>query len=138
MTLEEAIFERQSVRRYINKALPADVAIALRNKIAECNRLGNLNIQLITNEPKGFSGLFAYGKFSGVTNYLVITGKKDSTFDERVGYYGEMLVLYAQTLGLNTCWAGLSYRKVANTFTLRDGDSLSCMIALGYGPHGSP
>jgi hypothetical protein len=34
--------------------------------------------------------------------------KKSDDLDEKVGYWGEQLVLLAQTLGLNTCWVGLS------------------------------
>jgi nitroreductase len=53
--------------------------------------------------------------------------------DERVGYYGEQLVLLAQTLGLNTCWVGLSYSKVPGTYVLDEGEKIACYIALGYG-----
>jgi len=35
--------------------------------------------------------------------------------------------------GLNTCWVGLTYKKIPGTFTLRDGDVLHCVISLGYG-----
>ena len=49
------------------------------------------------------------------------------------GYYGEKIVILAQSLGLNTCWAGLTYKKVAGAFTLRDGDIIHCEISLGYG-----
>ena len=45
------------------------------------------------------------------------------------------LVLLAQTLGLNTCWVGLTYRKVPGAFTLRAGDIVHCVISLGYGVH---
>ena len=50
-----------------------------------------------------------------------------------VGYYGEHLVLFAQTLGLNTCWVGLSYSKVPGTYVLDEGEKIACYIALGYG-----
>jgi nitroreductase len=53
--------------------------------------------------------------------------------DERVGYYGEHLVLLAQTLGLNTCWVGLSYSKVPGTYVLDEGEKIACYIAIGYG-----
>lgn len=43
------------------------------------------------------------------------------------------LVLLAQTLGLNTCWVGLTYKKIPGTYTLRDGDIVHCVISLGYG-----
>jgi ATP-dependent Lon protease len=75
----------------------------------------------------------AYGSFSGVKNYFVMAGKRGDDLDEKIGYYGEQLVLLAQTLGLNTCWAGLSYSKIPGTYELEDGEKIGCYIALGYG-----
>lgn len=129
----KAIEKRHSVRRYKPDSLPSDIVSKLEAKIAELNSRGGLNMQLVTDEPKGFSGFFAYGQFSGVMNYIVVAGKKDETFGERVGYCGEELVLFAQLLGLNTCWAGLSYRKVPGTFQLGKDEKISCYIAIGYG-----
>ena len=72
---------------------------------------------MICNEPKAFQGTLAkYGKFRNANNYLVMAGKKADDLDERIGYYGEHLVLLAQALGLNTCWVGLSYSKVPGTY----------------------
>ena len=133
MTLLEAISARHSVRKYIDKDIPADIITALQEKVAECNKEGNLNIQLVQNESRAFTGMLSYGQFSGVKNYLVMVGKKSKDLDERVGYYGEQLVLYAQTLGLNTCWVGLSYRKVPEAYNIGKDEKLVCMIALGYG-----
>lgn len=133
MTLQEAISARHSVRKYLDKDLPADIVAVLQDRIVEYNRAGNLNIQLVVNEPKAFTGMLAYGKFSGVKNYLVMVGKKSKGLEERIGYYGEQLVLLAQTLDLNTCWVGLSYRKVPEAYTIGTDEKLACMIALGYG-----
>jgi len=133
MTLQEAITARHSVRKYLDREIPADIIAALRDKIEECNKIGNLNIQLVLNETKAFTGMLSYGKFCGVKNYLVMVGKKADDLDERIGYYGEQLVLLAQTLGLNTCWVGLSYRKVSETYNVGKDEKLACMIALGYG-----
>ena len=133
MTLLEAISARHSVRRYIDKDIPADIIAPLQQKIAECNKAGNLNIQLVQNETRAFTGMLSYGQFSGVKNYLVMVGKKSKDLDERVGYYGEQLVLYAQTLGLNTCWVGLSYRKVPEAYYVGKDEKLVCIITLGYG-----
>ena len=74
-----------------------------------------------------------YGKFRNANNYLVMAGKRAEDLDERVGYYGEHLVLLAQTLGLNTCWVGLSYSKVPGTYVLEEGEKIACYIAIGYG-----
>lgn len=86
MTIQEAISARHSVRKYLDKEIPADVIVALQDKIVECNKVGNLNIQLVQNETKAFTGMLSYGSFSGVKNYLVIVGKKSKDLDERVGY----------------------------------------------------
>ena len=134
MTIQEAIKARHSVRAYKEQPLTEDVVKALEEKIAELNREGNLHMQLILNESKAFQGTLAkYGKFRGVSNYIVVAGKKTDDLDERVGYYGEHLVLFAQTLGLNTCWVGLSYSKVPGTYVLEDGEKIACYIAIGYG-----
>lgn len=133
MTIQEAIEARHSVRKYLDKEIPADVIVALQDKIVECNKVGNINIQLVQNETKAFTGMLSYGMFSGVKNYLVMVGKKAKDLDERVGYYGEQIVLLAQTLGLNTCWVGLSYRKVPEAYNVGKDEKLVCMIALGYG-----
>ena len=134
MTLQEAIQARHSVRAYKERPLAQEKVKALEEKISVLNRDGGLHMQLILNEPKAFLGPLAkYGKFSGVTNYVVMIGEKAEDLDERIGYYGEQLVLFAQTIGLNTCWVGLSYTKVPETYVLGTGEKIACYIAIGYG-----
>ena len=134
MTLLEAIQARHSVRAYQGRPLTDADAQALQEKIDEVNRIGRLHIQLIRNEPKAFLGPFArYGKFRGVTDYLVMAGVKADDLDERIGYYGEQLVLIAQSIGLNTCWVGLSYTKIPNTYVLNEGEAIQAYISIGYG-----
>lgn len=134
MTILEAIEARHSVRAYKEQPLTEDVVRVLEEKIECFNQEGKLHIQLVTNEPKAFKGTLAkYGKFKNVSNYLVMAGKKSDDLDERVGYYGEHLVLLAPMLGLNTCWVGLSYSKVPGTFVLANDEKIACYIALGYG-----
>ena len=134
MTLQEAIEARHSVRAYKNQPLSEDIVKVLEEEIAKLNREGQLHIQLILDEPKAFQGTLAkYGRFRNVTSYIVMAGRQAHDLDERVGYYGEHLVLLAQTLGLNTCWVGLSYSKVPGTYVLDEGEKIACYIALGYG-----
>lgn len=134
MTILEAIKARHSVRAYKEQPLAADVVKVLEERIANINREVGLHVQLIRNEPKAFQGRLAkYGKFRGVSNYIVMAGRKADDLGERVGYYGEQLVLLAQTLGLNTCWVGLSYSKVPGTYELAEGEKIVCYIAIGYG-----
>ena len=134
MTIQEAIEARHSVRAYKDQPLGDEIIKQLEDKIEELNHEGQLHIQLVCNEPKAFQGTLAkYGKFRNANNYIVMAGKKADDLDERVGYYGEHLVLLAQTLGLNTCWVGLSYSKVPGTYVLGEGEKIACYIAIGYG-----
>ena len=132
--MQEAIEARHSVRAYKDLPLSEEIVKLLEDELVKLNNEGQLHIQLICNEPKAFQGTMAkYGKFRNANNYLVMAGKKAEDLDERIGYYGEHLVLLAQTLGLNTCWVGLSYSKVPGTYVLEEGEKIACYIAIGYG-----
>ena len=134
MELMEAICARHSVRKYTDKPIEDEKVARLREAIGRINGDSGLNVQLVLEEPKAFSsGMWKYGQFSGVRNYFVMAGPKGKEAEEKIGYHGEELVLLAQTLGLNTCWVGLTYKKIPGTFTLRDGDIVHCVISLGYG-----
>lgn len=101
MELKEAMQARHSVRQYTARAIEESVKRELEGEIEACNREGALHIQAVWDEPKAFDCFRAhYGKFSGVTNYIVLVGKKSDTLDERCGYYGERIALKAQQLGL--------------------------------------
>ena len=134
MTLMEAMQQRHSVRAYHDTPLPPKQISALQQLIDECNREGDLHIQLITDEPKAFNSMMAhYGKFSGVHNYIALIGKKGPDFSEKCGYYGEKLVLAAQQMGLNTCWVAMTYKKVPEAFQINAGEALSVVISIGHG-----
>lgn len=132
MTLQEAIVARHSVRQYMEKPIEAEKIEELKVLIDECNREGGTHLQLVTDEPKAFAGGMAkYGKFSGISNYIAVVGKKGA--DTLLGYYGEKVVIRAQMLGLNTCWVGLTFSKQPDSYQVLDGEKLFCVISLGYG-----
>lgn len=133
MTEMEAIRERHSVRSYQNRKIEAEKAAQLNELIARCNQEGNLNLQLLEDAGGTFSRMLS--KFMGLgsaPSVIACVGPDDDTLDERIGYYGQKIVLFAQTLGLNTCWAGTFSEK--NTPANRTpGDRLPIVIAIGYG-----
>ena len=134
MDIYEAMRARHSVRAYEQKEIEGEIKDMLEDKIAELNGRSGLHIQLITHEPKAFDSPMAhYGKFSGVTDYIAMIGKKDDELEEKCGYYGEKLVLFAQQLGLNTCWVAVSYKKIKTAYMLGAGEKLCIVIAIGYG-----
>lgn len=134
MELIDAVRTRHSVRSYTDRKIEGETLAKLNSAIEQANSDSKLHIQLVLDEPKAFSsGLLKYGSFTGVRNYLVMAGEQGPAAEEKVGYYGEKLVLLAQTLGLNTCWVGLTYKKVSSAYTLREGEKVHCVIAIGYG-----
>lgn len=134
MELLELMKNRHSVRSYTDKKIEGEVKENLEAFIQQCNREGDLHMQLIVDEPECFSTMMAhYGKFSNVKNYIAVVGKKSADLDERCGYYGEKVVLHAQSLGLNTCWVALTFSKSKAVFKVDGGEKLCLVIALGYG-----
>ena len=134
MDVLQAMKERHSVRSYTDRPVEGRIKDDLSSYINDCNRDGQLHIQLVLDEPHAFDGFMAhYGKFSGVRNYIVLVGKKSPDLEERCGYYGEKIVLHAQTLGLNTCWVAMTYSKGKAKFQLNADEKLCLVIAIGYG-----
>lgn len=134
MTTLEAINARHSVRAYKETPIADGIRRQLNDCAEECSRESGLHIFIRYDDPNGFDSRLAhYGSFRNVRNYIVLAGKKDSDFEYRCGYYGEKLVLFAQQLGLNTCWAALTFNKKKVRELIPDGETLCMVIALGYG-----
>lgn len=134
MDIMEAMKARHSVRQYEEREIEPALLQELQAEADACNRESGLHIQIVTNEPKAFSGFMAhYGSFSGVTNYIAMVGPRGKELDEKCGYYGQRLVLKAQQLGLNTCWVAMTYSKVPSAFQIGEGEKLAVVISLGYG-----
>lgn len=134
MDIKGAIENRHSVRSYFDKPLEGEVIEKLQAVIDDCNQKSGLHIQLVINEPKAFDSFMAhYGKFSGVSNYVAMIGEKTEDLEEKIGYYGEIIALSAQALGLNSCWVAMTYKKIKTAFSVRKGEKLCVVLALGYG-----
>ncbi|MCM1076933.1 MAG: nitroreductase [Bacteroides sp.] len=129
------IKERHSVRSYTSALISEEIKAVLVKMIDECNEKGDLNMQLVTDEPEAFgSSLLArYGKFSNVSNYVCMIAQKGKQYEEKIGYYGELFVLKAQQLGLNTCWVGMTFSKGHVPAEIGVGEKLYAVIAVGYG-----
>ena len=134
MDIITAMYERNSVRRYTDEPL-RDIDIEkINSKIAEINEESGLRFILVTNEPEAFKGKMAsYGHFSGCTDYIVCIGQKHR--DEDIGYFGEKIVLFCQSIGVNSCWVALTYSKNKVKLSLNKGEKFYIVISLGYGIH---
>ena len=134
MDIMEAIEKRHSVRQYTGVPVSDEKAKVLLDAISSCNESGSLRFRLIRNEPEAFSSPLAkYGRFSGVMDYISVAGPRSPDLGERCGYYGERIVIEAQRAGLNTCWVGLTYRRIPGVLSVGKEEKLLGVIAVGYG-----
>lgn len=129
--LLRAIKIRHSRRSYLDKMIPTDDLISAIDQI---NTLAGLHIQLVLNNPEAFNSLKkSYGMFRGVKHILALVGpKNDPNLWEKLGYYGEQLVLEATALGLDTCWVGGTYSKHDCLCQILPNEELAAVIVIGY------
>ncbi len=127
----QAARERHSVRRYTTEPLSEEHVKALNEAIGRINAEAGLDARLVTNEPKGFGNVILKTiGFRNCVNYIAMIGPNDESLNEKCGYYGERLVLLAQSLGLRTCWALLCSKK---QIKVADGERFCIGISVGYG-----
>ena len=131
MDMIEAIKSRHSVREYEPRPLEESVVSDLWEVIEACKRDSGLNIQLVTGNPEVFDIIARFGVIHGAeTTVAFVT--RDKTEDERIGYWGQRIVLAAQQLGLNTCWAAMCSRRRSKAVRA-EGERVRLVIAVGYG-----
>lgn len=135
MELNKAIEMRCSRRTYIDKPIDNEKVRILEKLIEDVNKEGNLHLQLVLNDGNAFQGIRkSYGLFTGVQNYIALVGNDDKFFREKIGYYGEQVVLEATRLGLGTCWVGGSFDKKSCNCSVEKGEVLIAVIAIGNIP----
>lgn len=135
MDIFEGIEKRRSVRVYRNTPIEEEKKKQIDEFINSVNQESGQHFQVFYDEPTAFTGMFAYGRLINVKNYIVVVGKKGKGQEEICGYYGEKIVIFLQTLGINTCWAGISYKKSNVKAIIQKGEKLYLLIAMGYGKH---
>ena len=137
MEIISAIEKRRSVRVYRTTPIEMETREKIDDFINSVNEESGLFFKMVYDEPTAFTSPISYGKIVNVRNYVVVIGVKGKDFE--CGYYGEKIVIFLQTLGLNTCWAGISYKKSKVKNLVQKGKKLYLLIAVGYGKHlGNP
>lgn len=132
MDVFEIISSRHSVRQYKDKKIEPEKREALDALAKEISEKSGICVKIVYDEEKAFDSAMAhYGKFKGVKNYICLFGSKK--LDEKIGFYGQALVIKAQELNLNTCWVALTFDKGFVKKNYGKGKTLRCVIALGYG-----
>ena len=132
LDFDEEMKMRHSVRNYLDTPLSQGQIDELNAFIGLVNKESGLSIALHLGEDIFSKWMLGYGFIKNCHNYLCFAGQESPDLDERVGYYGELIVLKAQSLGLNTCWVGGTYRKK----DVKQGDKslrIVCVASIGVG-----
>ena len=130
MDMKEAMKARHMVRKYTGRTIPADIVDRLNKRVRINNEQHGLSIRLMINDKTAVPGVIRLILAKGVNNFFIMAGPDGA--DELCGYCGADLMLYAQTLGLNTWWVGGTYnRKGAQEKS--EGAKPVGIIAVGYG-----
>lgn len=121
MDLKEAMEQRHTVRSYIDRPLPSEVIRLLAERIQKNNEAFGPLLRLILAK--------------GVRNYIILSAPAGPTVEERLGYCGADVMLYAQTLGLNSWWVGGTFNKkgVQKNADSAGTEKIIGLIAIGYG-----
>lgn len=132
MDFKEAMRQRHMVRRYMDRPLSSEIVKELDGYIDRMNLSYGLSVELKTEDSSAFHAVIKLILAKGVRNFFVMAGKDAPDLDERLGYCGAGLMLYAQTLGLNTWWVGgtFSRKRMAE---ISHGNRVAGVVAVGYG-----
>lgn len=136
--VEKAVRERYSVRNYDNKR---KLTQEIRDKITSYaatldNPLGpNIRIQWVEKSAssKG-EKLGTYGIIKGAELYLGVTMPDEEYAPEALGYDFEKIVLYAQSLGIGTCWLGGTFNRSGFTkaMDIKENELFPILSPIGY------
>ncbi len=133
MDILEAVQKRHTIRTYDGRAIEGEVLDELQAMIADFNEAGRIHMQLVNGREGAFDEFtIRYGKWTNVTNYIAMVGADADDLDERLGYYGEKIVLWAQTVGLKTGWVETQLKAPTDAFELAPGERHVLSLAIGY------
>lgn len=135
MTILEAIKSRHTVRKYTDRKIPKEIADQLTARIEDNNKTFGLKMKLVQENTEAFGVFIKLILAKGVRNYVVLAGENTAEVDEKLGYCGADVLLFAQTLGLNSWWVGgtFSRKGVQKSAGTADSDKVIGVIAIGYG-----
>jgi hypothetical protein len=132
--LRDAIRSRISRRAFERLPLRKQDADAIKRLIEKFNNEAKLKMSLVEIDEDLFSA--KGGAFRDVVNYIAMVGTRaDNALEDKVGYYGELLVLEATALSLGTCWITKTFDREACEKSLEiDGEDeiLVAIVAIGY------
>lgn len=135
MTIDEAIRERHTVKIFKKKPIPTDIAKQLNDRIKALNEGLDVYMSLVLNDSSALNAAVRIAMTKNINNYIVLSGKNESDLEEKLGYGGADIMLFAQTLGLNTWWVSGTFNKgkAREIGGIPGTNLIKGIIIIGYG-----
>lgn len=135
MDIIEAIETRISCRAFEKKQIPEQDFQALAAEVAAINAETGLHFQLFGPREDGTAIDMNRQMFANnPPAYAALVTTEGPIPEEKLGYYGERLVLKATQLGLGTCWVASTYDRSTTRVELEPGEKLHDVVPMGYAP----
>ena len=139
MDILEAIQTRISCRAFTGTPVEQGKVDILTEEIALINRESGLHFQLYGPREDGTALDLSPKMFAGnAPLYAALVGPAGPIPEEKLGYYGEGLVLLATQLGLGTCWVASTFDRETTRVELGEGEVLHDVVPMGYAPEKMP
>ncbi|MFT4104733.1 MAG: nitroreductase family protein [Lacrimispora sp.] len=129
--MRSAIENRVSRRKFEKEPITGSKKENIISLIDQLNEASGLTMAFMEDGSNAFGKLRkSYGLFTNVRSLILMKGRKDDRdLKEKIGYYGEDLVLSITDLDLGTCWVGGTFDK--EELPVEDGEELACVIVTG-------
>ncbi|MBE6035287.1 MAG: nitroreductase [Clostridiales bacterium] len=129
--MRSAIENRVSRRKFEKEPIADWEKENIISLINQLNEESGLTMAFMEDGSGAFGKLRkSYGLFTNMRSLILMKGKKDDQdLKEKIGYYGEALVLALTDLGLGTCWVGGTFDK--DELPVDSGEELACVIVVG-------
>lgn len=135
----ELIKTRTSSRSFTGVSLKKEDMQKLSEYIAEINKETTIKAKFLLAQNKNADAgkavkLGTYGVISGANTFIVGVADKDEKDALTFGYLFEKIVLYATSLGIQTCWLGGTFKKsdFEQNISLSDNEFIPIVSPVGY------
>lgn len=130
--MKQAMQQRHTVRKFTSEPLSPELISQLNDRVRANNERLGLAISLKVGDESVLPGALKLFFAKGVRNYFVLAGSDRPGLDEDLGYASADLMLFAQTLGLNTWWIGGTFSR-KNVERAVPGKKVIGIVAVGFG-----
>lgn len=138
-TLMREIDRRKSIRKYLPIPVAHEKRLRMMELIGRYNETGGLSMQWVEDAAEAFKGLKSYGFFRNARSVIVLKGKaNDPHLCEKLGYFGELLVLHATSLDLGSCFVAGTFDQKSRCFSVGNDETFVAVVTVGEVAGGIP